>query len=664
MRHGMSAHRISAGQAADERRLYLFLLLVLLAGLSIGMVKVATPLFALSLGASKAEIGFITGSQPLMMALVSLPIGIAIGYVGARGMFMLGSILAGAVYFLTPFADSPYWLLLASAAASMFMPMRFISTQSEFFHYLAIAGQRKAGWLRGVQLAGAFVAGPMLGSYLLGFLDYQGAFWLIGASFLATMGLAWGILSGRSEALGRRAEDRPVPLRKALADLFSHRDIVETSLIDLVAHGSLMFYTVFIVLIALEQFHASRDEAARLIALQGFSFMAALFLLNGLLARIGQERFYRLSFGVAVLGLGCLGMAQELAHLQLGGVLLGLGLGMLGIVNVVRLASVSETLGRGTVAGASALSGPLGALAGTAGGGYASHWISLQHQFLGLMTAMTIIASLTLSRDSRGFLPRVLGASFAGVFKLAVLLLFPVALAALWHASALYGWTSQQILPPPAVVWATLTDLIASGEVSTNLWISLKRVFAGFALGGGVGLALGFAMGLSRRADAYLGPIFKALASVPMLGWIPLLIVLLGIEEALKVAVIAIGCVVPVALNTLEGVKGVPRGYVEVARVFRFSPLQLLRKVIFPAAIPPIFAGISLSLSHAWKAMVAVELMASSEGIGFLMVMGRQLFQLDVVLATILVIGAVGLVLDQLLRLAERSMTRWQPATA
>ncbi|MDD2770030.1 MAG: hypothetical protein PHT19_14975 [Methylococcus sp.] len=104
----MSIHRISAGQAADERRLYLFLLLVLLAGLSIGMVKVTTPLFALSLGASKAEIGFITGSQPLMMALVSLPIGIAIGSVGARGMFMLGSVLAGAVYFLTPFADSPY----------------------------------------------------------------------------------------------------------------------------------------------------------------------------------------------------------------------------------------------------------------------------------------------------------------------------------------------------------------------------------------------------------------------------------------------------------------------------------------------------------------------------------------------------------------------------
>lgn len=664
MNPGMNEPGGAKEQAVDERRLYRFLLLVLLAGLSIGMVKVTTPLYALSLGASKAEIGFITGSQPLMMALVSLPIGIAIGHVGARGMFLIGSLLAGAVYFLTPFADTPYWLLLASAAASVFMPMRFVSTQSEFFRYLAAAGHRKAGWLRGVQLAGAFVLGPMLGSYLLGVIDYDDTYWLIAASFLATMGLAWGVLSGRAEARKRRREDGPASLRQALADLFSHRDIVETSLIDLVAHGSLMFYTVFIVLIALEQFHVSRDEAARLIALQGFSFMAALFLLNGLLARIGQERFYRLSFGVAVLGLACLGMAQELIQLQLGGVLLGLGLGMLGIVNVVRLASVSETLGRGTVAGASALSGPLGALLGTAGGGYASHWISLQHQFLGLMTAMTIIASFTLSRDAKGVVPRVLGASVAGLSKLAVYLLFPAALLGLWQASAHFGWTSQQILPPPAVVWATLSDLIANGEISTNLAISLTRVFEGFALGGGIGLILGFAMGLSRRVDAYLGPIFKALASVPMLGWIPLLIVLLGIEEALKVAVIAIGCVVPVALNTLEGVKGVPRGYVEVARVFRFSPLQLLRKVIFPAAIPPIFAGISLSLSHAWKAMVAVELMASSEGIGFVMVMGRQLFQLDVVLATIVVIGSVGLVLDQILRFTERSMTRWQPAQA
>jgi sulfonate transport system permease protein len=167
-------------------------------------------------------------------------------------------------------------------------------------------------------------------------------------------------------------------------------------------------------------------------------------------------------------------------------------------------------------------------------------------------------------------------------------------------------------------------------------------------------------MGLSKTFEAYVGPIFKALSSVPILGWLPLVIVLAGIDEALKVTIIAIGCVVPVTINTFEGVRNVPRGLVEVAKVFQFNDFQLLRKVVLPAAAPSVYTGISLSISHAWKALVAVELMASSEGIGFLMVMGRQLFQLDVVLATIVVIGLVGLLLDQLLRLSERHFLRWR----
>jgi sulfonate transport system permease protein len=137
-------------------------------------------------------------------------------------------------------------------------------------------------------------------------------------------------------------------------------------------------------------------------------------------------------------------------------------------------------------------------------------------------------------------------------------------------------------------------------------------------------------------------------------------IVLVGIDEGLKVTIIAIGCIVPVTINTFEGVRNVPRGLVEVGRVFQFDDWQLLRKIIIPASVPSIFTGISLALSYAWKALVAVELMASSEGIGFLMVMGRQLFQLDVVLATIVVIGLVGLVLDQLLRWSERYFMRWR----
>ncbi|WP_348759855.1 MFS transporter [Candidatus Methylocalor cossyra] len=638
-----------------------------LGSLAIGMVKGATPLFALALGASKGQIGLITGAQPLILAVVSLPVGLAVGRYGPRALFVVGSFAAAAVHALAAGTDSPWWLLAATAAASLFMPMRFVSTQSEFFHYLVNTGGQKAGWLRGAQLAGAFVLGPMLGGYLVTWVGFERTYWIIASVFLLPVVLAPGVLSGRCEARRRRAAEESGPFWRQLVQVFSHPEIIETSLIDLAAHAALMFYTVFVVVLALEQFHASREAATGLIAIQGISFMVALFLLDGLWAGLGRARFYGFSFSSAALGLLFLGTGWELSHLQLGGAFLGVGLGMLGIANMIRLAAVSEKLGRGTVAGASALSGPLGGLLGTLGGGLASQWIPMQHIFLGLMTAMMIIALFTLYREQRfPAVPRqaigFLSSAARGVLGLALYGLFPATLLVLWQLSAHYGWTSPQILPPPAVVWATLEDLLVSGEIATNLGISLWRVLQGFALGSGIGLALGFAMGLSRTVEAYLGPTFKALASVPMLGWVPLFIVLLGIDEALKVAIIAVGCVVPVTLNTLEGVRAVPKGYVEVARVLRFSRWQLLRQVIVPAAVPPIFSGISLSLSHAWKAMVAIELMASSEGIGFLMVMGRQLFQLDVVLATILVIGVIGLILDQGLRLAERYLTRWRPA--
>lgn len=644
-----------------------FLLLVTLGGLAIGMVKAATPLFALALGASKSEIGLIVGVHPLMILLASLPVGLAVARYGARELFILGSVGGGVVYAAVAGTAATGWLLAATAAASVFMPMRFISTQSEFFHYLAHTGGQQAGWLRGAQLAGAFVLGPMLGGALVGSLGYEATYWAIALVFLLPILLAPSVLSGRCEARRRHSSEGGDLESPNLLDLFRHREIIGTGLIDLVSHAALMFHTVFIAVLAVERFGVSQQAASALIAIQGFSFMASLFLMNGLLPRLGRAGFYALAFGSALLGLLLLGLGMRLAHLQAGGALLGGGLGMLGIANMVRLAAASATLGRGAVAGVSNLSAPLGGLLGTLGAGFASRWFPLQSIFLGLLTAMTIIASFTLYHErpahrlGRAALNAV-SATGGAALKLLVYLLFPAFLLLLWQLSASLGWTSPQILPPPAVVWATLSELFANGDISTNLAISLRRVLQGFALGSGVGLVLGFAMGSSRTVEAYLGPIFKGLASVPLLGWIPLLIMLLGIDEALKVAVIAIGCVVPVTLNTLEGVRGVPKGYVEVGRVFRFDHWQLLRRVIFPAAIPPIFAGISLSLSHAWKAMVAIELMASSEGIGFLMVMGRQLFQLDIVLATILVIGSVGLLLDQLLRLAERRLTYWKPA--
>lgn len=237
---------------------------------------------------------------------------------------------------------------------------------------------------------------------------------------------------------------------------------------------------------------------------------------------------------------------------------------------------------------------------------------------------------------------------------------FPLAVLVLWQLSSVLGWVPEQVLPPPSLVFHTFWDMLVSGELWTNLWISLVRVFTGFSIGLAAGLALGVSMGLSPTVRDYLFPSFKAFSQVPVIGWLPLLMLLIGIDEGLKFLLIAKATLVPVTINTCQGIQNVPNRFIEVAKVYGFTRWQMLRKVVFPAATAPIWNGVRYGLTHAWLALVVVELLASSEGIGFLIVYGRQLFQLDVVLAAVLAVGIVGLAIDKLLSLTEAWLLRWR----
>lgn len=238
--------------------------------------------------------------------------------------------------------------------------------------------------------------------------------------------------------------------------------------------------------------------------------------------------------------------------------------------------------------------------------------------------------------------------------------LLPLAALALWALAARFEWIAPQVLPPPEAVALTFKESLMSGELWANLQVSLIRVLAGFAVGLVGGLTLGVAMGLSPTVKDYVYPLFKAFAQVPVLGWLPLLMLLVGIDEALKIILISKAALVPITLNTFKGIQNVPTRFIEVGRVLRFTRLQMLTKVIFPAAIAPIWNGIRYGLTHAWLALVVVELVASSEGLGFMIVYGRQLFQLDVVLAAVVVVGAVGYALDKVLAAIEKRLLGWR----
>ena len=242
--------------------------------------------------------------------------------------------------------------------------------------------------------------------------------------------------------------------------------------------------------------------------------------------------------------------------------------------------------------------------------------------------------------------------------------LLPLTLLGLWYLGVEQGWLSEQVLPPPGYVYDTLSDLFASGDLWINAAASLQRVVVGFALGGAIGVALGLAMGLSKTVEDYLLPTFNAIVQIPVLGWLPFALLLFGIGEPLKYVLIAKAALVPITLCTLQAFKQAPQGLLEAGRAYGFSRWQSVIFIVLPAAIPILFTGLRLGFTKAWLSLVVVELVASSEGLGYLIVYGRQLFQLDLVMAAVVVVGAIGLLIDRGFDYAERRLNRGRAPVA
>jgi len=239
----------------------------------------------------------------------------------------------------------------------------------------------------------------------------------------------------------------------------------------------------------------------------------------------------------------------------------------------------------------------------------------------------------------------------------------PVLVALLWGVASRQHWMSEQILPAPSLVWQSALEF-GAGELWGHLWISLQRLSWGLLAGVSSGLLLGIWLGTSRQAQTWVLPTFVALAQIPTLAWIPLFMLFFGIGELLKLVVLVMAVVVPVPLHTLVGVRDAEPKLREAAVALRLPRRLLFLRLLLPAALPAFLTGVRLALATGWTSLLAVELLASSEGIGYLMVWGRQLFMLDLVLLCILVIGLVGALLERGFSALERRLLYWpQPAT-
>ncbi len=239
-------------------------------------------------------------------------------------------------------------------------------------------------------------------------------------------------------------------------------------------------------------------------------------------------------------------------------------------------------------------------------------------------------------------------------------LVLPLALALGWEAAVRLGLAEGRLMPPPSRILNTLWALAAAGELWTHAWATLWRVAVGFALGAVAGIVLGALSGTVETARRLLDPTLQALRAIPSIAWVPLFILWLGIFEASKVALIAVGVFFPVYLGVAGAVLSVDRKLVEVGRVFRLSRAKLARRILLPAVLPSTLVSLRSGLGLGFMFVVAAEFMGASEGLGYLLVDGQQLGKPDQILAAIIAFALLGKAADSLLVAATNPLVRWQ----
>lgn len=270
--------------------------------------------------------------------------------------------------------------------------------------------------------------------------------------------------------------------------------------------------------------------------------------------------------------------------------------------------------------------------------------------------ASTLDAPLPVTPLDTAHRPRQ-GRRLAAQFKGWVV---PLGLVVIWEAAVRLGWASAHLLPPPSELVVTLSDLASSGELLGHIGVSGLRVLAGFAIGAVLALVVGAAVGLSRELEAYLDPSFQALRAIPSLAWVPLLLLWLGIDEAPKITLIALGAFFPVYLNLVAGIQNVDRKLVEVGGIFGVKGWRLIVRIFLPAALPNLLTGLRTGLSLAWMFLVAAELIAATRGLGYLLTDGREMARADLVIVAIIVLALLGKLSDSVLQLAERRLLAWR----
>ncbi|APE38521.1 ABC transporter permease [Nocardia mangyaensis] len=250
----------------------------------------------------------------------------------------------------------------------------------------------------------------------------------------------------------------------------------------------------------------------------------------------------------------------------------------------------------------------------------------------------------------------------------------PVLLALLWDRGVAGGWTlplgiQMQYLPTPVEVARRLGDLAVGGIIddtySGTLWLHLYastlRVVQGFAFAAAVAIPLGIVMGRSRLVYRMLEPTINLIRPIPVTAWAPLSLLIIGFGDRSTIFLVFLAAVFSILLNTIAGVKAVPERLLEAAAMLGTRPAHTLYKVVLPAAVPNIVAGLRIALGLSWVILVVGETVGIRVGLGALITQAREQSRTDLIIAVMIVIGLAGFLADRLLMLLVRLLTGRRP---
>ena len=242
------------------------------------------------------------------------------------------------------------------------------------------------------------------------------------------------------------------------------------------------------------------------------------------------------------------------------------------------------------------------------------------------------------------------------------LLLFLVA----WHVASttgLFGRIDPEysllLLPTPETVLKAILETAADGSLWGNVSVSIVRVAIGFVLAVLIGIPLGLAMALSPLCNNFAEPFVRLFSPIPGIAWVPLAILWFGLGDKAAIFIITLGSIFPIVINTIQGVRHVDAHLVDAARMMGAGRRQILRRVMLPSVIPYLVTGFRLGLGFAWRVVIAAEMVGVPKGIGYLLNVGRSTGRTDITIVTMVTLGVLMLVVEELIFAPLENRTRF-----